>query len=120
MIKRRDNVAIESVGEYLLLTIEDLKNEKIIIEKDINSILDNYKGVDANIIVSKFLEATSKIDLMIKIIEYHGQYMIALANHDKGNIKKAGTNLQNTLNDPLFLNSLNQINLDNVNEVQNG
>ena len=120
MIKRRDNVAIESVGEYLLLTIEDLKKEKIKIDNDINSILNNYKGVDADTIVSKFLEATSKINLMIKIIEYHGQYMIALANHDKSNIKAAGTNLQNTLNDPMLLNSLNHINTDNLNEVQNG
>ena len=120
MIKRRDNLAIGSVGEYLLLTIEDLKKEKLKIEKDINSISDNYKGVDSDIIISKFLEATSKINLIIKIIEYHGQYMIALANHDKSNIKAAGTNLQNTLNDPLLVNSLNQINLEKINEVQNG
>lgn len=119
MIKRRDTVAIESVGKYLLQSISELEEEKKLMEKNINSINDNYHGEDANIIISKFIAASEKMNLMEKIIEYYGQYMIALANHDKENIKYTSNQIISILNDPVLLNTTNNLNTETINEVKN-
>ena len=119
MIKRRDTVAIESVGQYLLQSINELEEEKKIMVENINSIDDNYHGEDANVIISKFIAASEKMNLMEKIIEYYGQYMIALANHDKENIKYTSNQIVTILNDPVLLNTANYSNTGMINEVKN-
>ena len=113
MLKKRDTVAIQSVGEYLLISLEDLKIEKNNLNTHIQEILNNYKGEDANIITSKFSEAVSKIDNMVHAIEYYGKYMNILSNHDKENIAKATKDLQAELNRPLIEEK------DNITDISN-
>ena len=116
MIKRRDPVSINSVGEYLLLCSDELKNAEILLNKHINDINTHYKGVDAKIIVSKFLDSSSKMETMIANLKYYGQYFKTLSNHDKENLELATKQFQDlldetfNLNNPLSLND--DINID--------
>lgn len=119
MIKRRDTVAIESVGQYLLQSINELEEEKKIMVENINSIDDNYHGEDANVIISKFIEVTEKMNIMEKIIQYYGLYMISLSNHDRENIKYVSNQIDTILNDPNLLNIAN-LDVEMINEVKNG
>ncbi len=114
MMKKRDTVAIQSVGEYLLTSIEELKTEKNNLNTHIEEILNNYKGVDADVITSKFFEASSKIDFMVLVIEYYGKYMNILSNHDKENIETASKDIQTELNTPLLGDNSNSSNLSNI------
>lgn len=114
MMKKRDTVAIQSVGEYLLTSIEELKTEKNNLNTHIEEILNNYKGVDADVITSKFFEASSKIDFMVLVIEYYGKYMNMLSNHDKENIETASKDIQAELNTPLLGDNSNSSNLSNI------
>lgn len=117
MLKKRDATAIQNVGEYLLTSIDELKNEKNNLNTHIQEILNNYQGNDANIITSKFSEAASKIDFMVLIIEYYGKYMNILSNHDKENIATASKDIQTELNSPILGDNSNISNITLESEV---
>ena len=122
MLKRRDATAIGSVGEYLFTSSQELTTYKNILNTHIESILEYYKGKDADFIVAKFLDASSKIDMIVKVIEYYGDYMMTLSNHDKSNIQLANNSLQPMLTDILgnnnFLNDeVSDSNILGVKEV---
>ncbi len=86
MEKRRDPVAIGNVGAYTEKAGEFLIFARDKLIKDINSILDNYKGVDAEIQVSKFIEKVTKLNSVIQNLDYYGKYMLNVASVDRENL----------------------------------
>ncbi len=103
MLKKRDSVAIGSVGKYLDQSAKELVYKKKILDQHINSIINDYKGVDATEIINSFLDASSKLDKIIKTIEYYAFYMIALSNHDMKNIESAVDDLEKMMDEQLLL-----------------
>ena len=60
----RNFAQIGSVGNFIQKSSEELRQEKVVIQKNINEILINYQGKDAEEIVNKFIEATDEIDII--------------------------------------------------------
>lgn len=103
MLKKRDSVAIGSVGKYLDQSAKELVYKKKILDQHINSIINDYKGVDASKIINSFLDASSKLDKIIKTIEYYAFYMMALSNYDMKNIESAVDDLEKMMDEQLLL-----------------
>lgn len=113
MLKRRDSVAISSVGNYLQTSSEDLKLAKTKLKKDIDDILRSYQGIDADIIVARLQEAADKIDAITNRFDYYAKYMKAVAKHDRENIDNAKKQISATTNQPVETMETNTI-IDNV------
>ena len=105
MLEIRDSVAIGSVGDYLRKSKDELRTVKIKLDKDIQEICNYYIGKDANIIATKFLDASNKLNPYIETIGYYGDYMNDLSNHDKENIRTSRGSLQTVIDDQLQNNS---------------
>lgn len=118
MIKRRDTVAIESVGEYLLQANEELLQEKKLIDDNIKSIRNNYRGEDADVIILKFLEATSKIKLISTIINYYAQYMTTMSKHDRNNIDYASNQIKTMIDNPIVVKKTDILNDYEIDEEE--
>lgn len=95
----RNFAQIGSVGNFIQKSSEGLRQEKTVIQKNINEILINYEGKDANEIVNKIIEATNEIDIISEQFESYGIYMQKFAEYDRDNLQKT-------------ISSLNQINAD--------
>ena len=120
MLQRRDPVAMESVGNYLIECLENLNQYKILLNKHIDDINHSYTGVDANIIITKFKEASKKMDIMISNIEYYSEYFKILASHDRENISISTKNIQTTIEDQILQNkNLNTLVNKKIGEVKN-
>ena len=117
MLVRRDPVAINSVGVYMQNQSQELLLKQQSLIKNINNVLTNYSGQDAKIIVSKFLESASKLNSVIKNLEYYSNYMQTLASHDRDNLNNAKQQFINTKNqfsdDSVVENVSETINLNN-------
>lgn len=121
MVKRRDPIAINSVGIYMQKQSDELKNKKEILMMHINNILNNYKGIDAETIVSKFLEEASKLDSITKNLDYYAKYMQSISSFDTDNLNTAKKDLGIINNQPI--DSLRNTNFENLilsNEVIGG
>ena len=105
MLEIRDSVAIGSVGDYLRKSKDELRTVKIKLDKDIQEICNYYIGKDANIIATKFLDASNKLNPYIETIGYYGDYINYISNHDKENIKTSRGSLQTVIDDQLQNNS---------------
>lgn len=117
MGKRRDPIAINSVGVYMQKQSDELIRIKADFETHIKNILNNYQGVDAQKIVSKFLESTRKLEGLIQNLDYYANYMKGISSHDTDNLnntKKELTEIKDQITDNKVIEPLNQtINLNN-------
>lgn len=95
----RNADAIGEKGNYLKEVCNSLNDEKISFTNNINSMLENYKGVDATSIANMLLDAINKVDDLIKNLSYYSNYMLAVAKYDNENIESANKkiNRKNTM-----------------------
>ena len=100
MQKRRDPVAIGNVGAYTERASEYLRTilDKLI--KDINSVLDSYKGVDAETQVAKFIETANKLNTVIQNLDYYGNYMMKVSSFDSENLNSTKKNFSQMTTQP--------------------
>lgn len=100
-LKRRDSLAIGEVGNYMQEASNELRISKATILKDVDNMLNNYKGIDANVIRTKFVEAINKMDSLIERFDYYSMYMQSVSRHDRENIQNANKQINSLLNTPL-------------------
>ena len=98
MSKRRDPVSINSVGLYMQSQSDELKQLKSVFEEHVKNILNNYNGVDAKIIVSKFLESAAKLNSLIQNLDYYANYMVKISSHDSDNLNNTKRKLETIKN----------------------
>ena len=126
MRKKRDPVAIGNVGVYTEQASEFLAAARDKLINDINSILDNYKGIDAEEQVNKFIEAVSKLSSVIQNLDYYGKYMEKISAFDTDNLnstkQKFNQMLADSIKEDLAFQtlSLDSINTDNIVVNDNG
>ncbi len=82
MLRRRDPVAIESVGNYLNNCGKDLASLKSRLNQLIDHIHDDYIGADADSIVTNFKAESNKIDTFLETNEYFQSYMGEVSAYD--------------------------------------
>lgn len=109
---RRDPVAINSVGVYMQQQSENLKTKKADLIMHINNILNNYKGQDAEEIVSKLLEEAKKLNSIIQNLDYYANYMQSISSHDTDNLNNSKKELGIINNQSI--DTLNDITLENI------
>ena len=112
MVKRRDPVAINSVGVYMQEQSDALKAKKESLIMHINNILNNYKGIDAEAIVSTFLSKASKLDSIIQNLDYYAKYMQSISSYDTDNLNSSKREFGIINNQPI--NSLNDETLESL------
>ena len=91
----RDTVAIKNVGVYLKKESEELLELKTNISKQIREIEEQFKGIDAKNVVNNLERIIYDLNLYIENINYYGDFMVDLANHDTEVITKIKKNLLN-------------------------
>ena len=106
MKKRIDPVAIKSVSDFLNSQIDLLKNAKNKLLTDIEKINTVYKGVDANLIVAKYKEKLSKIDIIILNYKNFSKYFKNISMSYSNNVQDSKKQLQQIIDtNPKILNS---------------
>lgn len=106
MKKRIDPVAINSVADFLIYQIDLLKAAKNKLLFDIEKINTVYKGVDANLIVAKYKEKLSKIDIIILNYENFSKYFKNISMSYSNNVQDSKKQLQQIIDtNPKILNS---------------
>lgn len=93
-IKRRDTVMINDVGLYMQKSITNLLNAENKLMMDIDNLLNNYSGIDANAIAGTFKVAVSKLNSLINNLDYYSKYMQNISKHDRENIENANKQLK--------------------------
>lgn len=91
----RDTTAIKSVGTYLKKESEELQDLKKNLVKQIKEVEQEYTGSDSINIISKLENIITDLNLYLENINYYGEFMINLANHDIEVITKTKKNLLN-------------------------
>ena len=91
----RDTVAIKSVGTYLKKQSEELQEVKTSLIKQIKEIEDEFKSKEANNIISKLESIINDLKYYTENLNYYGEFMINLANHDLEVTTKTKKNLLN-------------------------
>ena len=97
MKKRIDPVAIKSVSDFLNSQIDLLKNAKNKLLIDIEKINTVYKGIDASVIVEKYKERLSKIDVIILNYENFSKYMQNVSMAYSDNVNESKNELQQAI-----------------------
>lgn len=106
MQKRRDPIAIGSVGAYTEKESNELRVVKKNLETHAREILNSYRGVDAEHIVAGFLEIISKLDGVIANYEYYGKYMRQVSDLDRDNLNMAKQRLKSVNDKPINSNQI--------------
>ena len=101
MLKRRDPVAIGNVGAYTERAGDYLKTALDKLIKDINSVLESYKGIDAETQVAKFIETANKINTVIQNLDYYGKYMKNVSSFDSDNLNTTKKNFSQMTTQPI-------------------
>ena len=91
----RDTVAIKSVGTYFKKESNELEDLKEKLTKLIREIEEQFKGIEAVDIINKLESIINDLNLYIENINYYGDFMISIANHDIDVIAKTKKNLLN-------------------------
>ena len=78
----RDTVAIKSVGTYFKKQSDEISKLKVNLIKQIKNIENQYKGVDAINIINKLETIINDLNMYVENLNYYGEFMISLANHD--------------------------------------
>lgn len=105
MIKKRDPIAIASVGVFLENSLEELKVLKLNLENHIKEINNYYEGNDAREIVSHFFNDTSKMNSVFTNIDNYSKYLKFLSGYDRDNLKFSSEKLKKVMNDTLNFNN---------------
>ena len=92
----RDIVAIKSVGTYYKKESEELQEVKTNLINVLKEIEDDFKGRDAKNVVKKIESIINDLNLYVENINYYGDFMISLANHDTDLVSKTRKDLLNT------------------------
>ena len=91
----RDTVAIKSVGAYFIKESTELQELKTNIIKQIKEIESQFKGEGANDIIENLESFVNDLSLYLDNINYYGDFMVSLANHDTEIISKTKKDLLN-------------------------
>ena len=91
----RDIVAIKSVGVYFKKQREELEEIKNNLTSIIKEIENQFIGKDSNNIINKLESIIKDLNYYLENINYYGEFMISLANHDTEVISKTKKNLLN-------------------------
>lgn len=91
----RDTLAIKSVGTYLKKQSDELQEVKTNLIKQIKEVEDEFKSLEANDIINKLESIINDLKLYTQNLNYFGEFMINLANHDLEVITKTKKNLLN-------------------------
>ena len=91
----RDTVAIKSVGSYFIKQSDELINLKKTLEKQIREIEEQFIGRDSKKIILKLESALNDLNLYINNLNYYGEFMVSLAEHDYEVLVKTKKNLMN-------------------------
>lgn len=78
----RDTVAIKSVGTYLKKETSEINELKSNLTRQIREIEEQFKGIDATNIINKLESIINDLNMYVENINYYGDFMISLANHD--------------------------------------
>ena len=116
---RRDVNVIYGASKYLNEANQSLILAKTKLMTDLENMFNNYQGIDANNINSKFTEAINKVDSLIEKVDYYSKYMDKVTKHDQENIQNATKELKTILTNapelPLNAESFDDNNLDSTN-----
>lgn len=117
MLKRRDPVTIGNVGAYTERSSEYLKAALDKLVKDINSVNDVYKGVDANVQINNFIATANKLNSVIKNLNYYGKYMQNISSFDRDNLNSVKKNFNQIINQPVIEEGIQYqtLSLDSIN-----
>lgn len=91
----RDIVAIKSVGVYFKKQSEELEEIKNNLTNIIKEIENQFIGKDSGNIINKLESIIKELNLYLENINYYGNFMVELANHDTEIISKTKKNLLN-------------------------
>ena len=111
MLRRRDPVAIESVGRYLNTCGKDLASLKSRLNQLIDHIHDDYVGADADSIVTNFKNETNKIDTFLESNDYFQSYMGEVSAYDTETVDTFQKDMQDVI-DYFDSNKVNDPNAD--------
>ncbi len=121
MKKRRDPVAIGSVGSYTETENSELKTVQNNLINHVNEIRNSYQGKDAEAIIAKFLEIISKLDSVEQNLEYYGNYMKTVSEHDQDNLNTAKKDFGMVNNEPIATNPISEtLPLETLGGEENG
>lgn len=95
---RRDVNVIYEASKYLQESNQNLILAKTKLMTDLENMFNNYQGIDANSINSKFIEAINKVDSLIERVDYYSKYMDKVTKHDQENIQNTTKELTTILN----------------------
>ena len=104
MLKTRN---IDKINSIALLSKEisnELKNNENELLTKIEKIRDYYQGAETDKIITKFIEGTKKIDLIIEDINYYTDYLEKISGSDKYTLG-------------VYYKRLSNINSDGIKEV---
>jgi len=110
MRRKRVPSVIMEVGEELSDSVSQLKEYKLNLIKNVESIKEIYKGQDALIIISKFYNYINSMDIIIDNYDYWSKYFKMMSNYDSENINNTITHFQNVEDNSLIGNIYNTIN----------
>ena len=85
--------------QYLKTKIEELNEKVEILRKDINEIENYYKGVDATIIINKYLEKTVIVESYINNLRRYANYFDWLSDNYKQSHEESLRNVTEVLNE---------------------
>ena len=95
---RRDYAAIGKAGRDFLDLISMLKIAHNKLVQDINSIRENYQGIDAEALINVLLERANKINEIINLFNHYAKYMIYVNDYDNentSNVRKQVNSVRN-------------------------
>lgn len=116
----RDFEKIGNYGSYIQKSADDLRQEKIKIQKLIDQIPIYYKGIDADQITNNFLLKTEEIDILSENIQYLGSYMQQLAAYDKENLQETVSSLNQLSSDMnVYINDTTNLQNSTINLENN-
>ncbi len=91
----RDTTAIKSVGTYFKKESDELQELKSNLIKQIKEVEEQYTGSESINIIEKLEGIINDLNLYTENLNYYGEFMINLANHDVEVIAKTKKNLLN-------------------------
>ena len=98
-----DPVAILSVSDYIKIKVDELLDAKKKLLDDIGTIKNYYKGVDAEIIINKYIERLQIIDALVINYNIIKKYLSNISYEYSGNLERAKKELNIINNDNMDL-----------------
>lgn len=98
------NTIIE-ISYFMLEEIENLYNVKCELLNEINSLTNIYSGVDSTIIISKYSERVSKLDIVINNYLEYAKYIYKISTAYQDNFDKYQKRFDQLLEKINFLNN---------------